>query len=210
MNKDVMFKDRWQFMNGHWQGNWSCRTDLRGRSAKELTNMKITLSAIDFRTHGYDLWRWKEEKNGQFTVNKLVNLIQSKMVQIDDNPPTIFWNPLLPIKVHIFMWRFLNNGLPLKHNLSRRGVSMDDLNCLLCGDAEKTYDHCFFNCSKSINIWRTVWAWCDQSNASARLDSLSSFKIFFSKLHGKCSKMVITHAIYSVSLWSLWSWRNRI
>ncbi|KAJ9545577.1 hypothetical protein OSB04_025284 [Centaurea solstitialis] len=156
-------------------------TDVKVGNAVNLKTLFPKLFALETNKEAMfkECWQFFNEKPEADLSQHLPSELMDTIVE---NPSNFTWNSLLPIKVNLFMWTLLNNGLPR--------------NCLFCDGAEESGDHCFFSCPISINVWRKVWAWCDHTNASA--------------LQGKCPNTVITHAIYSISLCSLWSWRNRI
>jgi hypothetical protein len=54
--------------------------------------------------------------------------------------------------VKMFLWRALNNLLPTRSNLKRRGVIKDTL-CPLCGLKEEGVAHVLWNCPATCDVW---------------------------------------------------------
>ena len=54
--------------------------------------------------------------------------------------------------VKMFLWRALNNLLPTRKNLKRRGVVTETL-CPLCGREEEDVAHVLWNCPAASDVW---------------------------------------------------------
>lgn len=65
----------------------------------------------------------------------------------------VCWQLQVPNMVKMFLWRALNNLLPIKGNLTRRGVVQDSV-CPLCGLEEETVAHALWNCPPANGVWR--------------------------------------------------------
>ncbi|PNY13834.1 cysteine-rich receptor-like protein kinase [Trifolium pratense] len=72
----------------------------------------------------------------------------------------VIWNKVAPLKVSLFAWRLLNNRLPSKDNLTRRGMHLEDSALCLggCGVAE-TIDHLIIGCEMSSSLWIKILNW---------------------------------------------------
>nr|GFA42365.1 RNA-directed DNA polymerase, eukaryota, reverse transcriptase zinc-binding domain protein [Tanacetum cinerariifolium] len=66
------------------------------------------------------------------------------------------WNKYVPIKVNILVWKILNNSLPTKFNISRRGILIDSIICPNCDVGVETVRHLFFSCSMSRDIFNLI------------------------------------------------------
>ncbi|KAJ9549100.1 hypothetical protein OSB04_021643, partial [Centaurea solstitialis] len=207
-DKNSRFKDRWSFINGSWCGLWDWRTQVRGRSVADLQNMVLLLCNQKFNTSGSDLWSWTWNKKGSFSVNHLSHLLQRSMEGGVNRDCRWIWNPLIPIKVNIFTWRLLKEAVPTRFNLSRRGIAIQSLACVLCGEGTETLDHCFFSCPLASGLWKKIWAWWDLK--STGLSSFAGFKKLVQQMgiHRKWGNIFL--AVCAVAIWQLWKRRNGV
>lgn len=115
---------------------------------------------------------------------------------------------MIPIKVNIFFWRMINNGLPLKPSLITRGVQLDSTLCDLCNHEEETLDHCFFRCTHTQGLWRKLWAWWGLSTSRfVSLEALQTNSLFS---NGPKNKRNVFNSVCWVALWAIWTKRNKI
>ena len=147
VNQSAAFKDRWGYINGSWQGAWGWRSNLRGRSLEDFDNLVTLLTSSRFKSTGADTWSWNWDNKGLFSVSKISKLVHEKIFLAR---PTVdiklFWSNLMPKKVNIFLWRLVNNAIPVKSILLSRGVPFISSACVFCDRQEETPDHCFFEC----------------------------------------------------------------
>ncbi|KAF7825051.1 ribonuclease H [Senna tora] len=62
------------------------------------------------------------------------------------------WKLNLPYKVILFWWKTMHNGLPLHHNLKRRGFNIEDT-CLFGCEESETESHVFKDCPFAKLVW---------------------------------------------------------
>ncbi|XP_024982131.1 uncharacterized protein LOC112518597 [Cynara cardunculus var. scolymus] len=117
-DKNALFKERWNYINGAWRGAWNWKSTIRGRSSDDLKALERHLSQMTFNTSGDDVWSWNWDKNGFFPVNLMSKLLQGAVDTNADNNDISFWSPLIPKKVNIFIWRLLKEAIPARFNLS--------------------------------------------------------------------------------------------
>jgi len=43
-----------------------------------------------------------------------------------------FWNPLIPLKDNIFIWRVFKEAVPTRFNLATKGIHLQSLACVFC------------------------------------------------------------------------------
>ncbi|XP_058749365.1 uncharacterized protein LOC131622352 [Vicia villosa] len=75
----------------------------------------------------------------------------------------LFWTTQIPSKLKVFGWRILLDRLPLKFQLARRGIIMNDQDkmCVFCGSEVEDLNHLLFSCLLSKNVWSNVGLWLD-------------------------------------------------
>lgn len=70
------------------------------------------------------------------------------------------WSHLIPLKVSVLMWRMLQNRIPTKDNLARRGVlNGADISCSFGCGKEENVSHFFSECSIAAELWQEVLKW---------------------------------------------------
>jgi hypothetical protein len=66
------------------------------------------------------------------------------------------WKISCPPKIQMFIWRLAHNTLALRPNLARRGVILDNVNCLFCQSCMEEGAHLFVKCTKVKEVWRCL------------------------------------------------------
>ncbi|XP_074277263.1 uncharacterized protein LOC141600904 [Silene latifolia] len=92
----------------------------------------------DYSTHGVYIWLIREH----VTVNWM----------------SLVWNRLCLPKVNFICWLYVLNRFMTKERLVRYGVISSYL-CDLCGTAQETHSHLFFNCSYSQRCFLLLKQW---------------------------------------------------
>lgn len=86
----------------------------------------------------------------RFNQEQMVNPDQS--FSIPSSTWKSVWSLLVPPKVKTFIWRAIKNSLPVKENLTARGISGDAL-CPLCKSGNESQEHMSFWCLYFVIIW---------------------------------------------------------
>ncbi|XP_071687946.1 uncharacterized protein [Rutidosis leptorrhynchoides] len=120
------------------------------------------------------------------------------------------WFKFLPRKVDIFLWRLRLESLPVRWNLSARGVEINSIVCPVCNNGVETQDHVFFGCSLASKLrhWHKLRIWLNCS-----IPSFLSWDSFIVWLEGvRLSSISKNRVIASVItlLWAIWRFRNGI
>ena len=116
-----------------------------------------------------------------------------------------YWNRLWKIdcmpKVKQFLWRLAHNSLPLRMNISRRGMKIDT-RCPICWRQDEDGGHCFLKC-KWVKI---CWQQLGLEDVRLHLLTLSSAK----EVVGHILQMNQTKQQLTISLlWVWWLSRNK-
>ncbi|KAL2892194.1 LINE-1 reverse transcriptase-like protein [Bienertia sinuspersici] len=107
-----------------------------------------------------DFWSWSHTKDGRFSVRSAYFVELNKGDTHNASSRTMnkeewskVWLAAVPPKVQHFGWRVLHNSIPVRVNLTKRGVQIED-RCPQCGEAEETILHMLFECQEVRQIWR--------------------------------------------------------
>lgn len=99
---------------------------------------------------------WTGHPSGVFSRRNFQETFETKY---EKSPWTrVIWQQWLPQKISLFMWRLIQNGLPVDGNIKRVCVEMAS-KCLCCGKCEETIAHLFFKGEWAQKIWGN-WLVC--------------------------------------------------
>ena len=79
-----------------------------------------------------------------------MELLRQRRISLVDS---LFWNPILPLKLSFFTWRLVHNFLPLDVTLRSRGLSIPSI-CDCCRATEETTLHLFLEGPVAKEVWR--------------------------------------------------------
>ncbi|GJU70972.1 RNA-directed DNA polymerase, eukaryota, reverse transcriptase zinc-binding domain protein [Tanacetum coccineum] len=150
-NKECKVSDRWYLENAEWHGNWAWRSNSCGRAAADLVNMIRLVGNLVLSPESRDRWFWVLHPSGKFLVKDLFCLVESKSLVLGETNQNFIWNPWVPRKVNISIWRASMDRLPSRANLLNRGVEIASARCVLCDMENKveTVKHCLCLCPKA-------------------------------------------------------------
>ncbi|XP_071727297.1 uncharacterized protein [Rutidosis leptorrhynchoides] len=188
--------------NNEWIFEWT-RDRLRGRTAS-LLSMLLEEIGCPTLSNRSDSWLCSINNEGEFTVKDTRVHMDSLLTQ--SSITSTSWFKFLPRKVNVFLWRFRLNCLPVRWNLSAKGIDIDSVVCPACDNGVETSRHIFFECIFATEIWRKIRIWLDCGMAP-----LVSWDSFISWLEGVRIQVSSKNRIIAVvvtSLWALWRFRN--
>ncbi|CAN7095354.1 unnamed protein product [Brassica rapa subsp. narinosa] len=152
---------------------------------------------------------WLPESSGEYTTKSGYKRIfeENNDLNPDFDWMKLVWKLHIPPKIQHFLWRLLNDALPVGELLAIRGINTD-LHCKRCGEAESLH-HLFLQCPFAVELWH-------QAPVSPQIpDSLSieNLKVWlkrtvFSQVLppvGLSSSPVIPWL-----LWNVWTARNKV
>nr|GEZ24227.1 transcription factor MYB12-like [Tanacetum cinerariifolium] len=85
---------------------------------------------------------WSLESSGELTVASVRKLIDDKWLPGADNKTR--WIKYVPIKINVHALKVMSDSIPTRFNISRRGISIDSVSCVLCDNGVETSNHLFF------------------------------------------------------------------
>jgi hypothetical protein len=128
-NNDITVKGLLQGQGERRQGvfRW-CRSlsDVEKRLESELLD---EVQLIQLNEYEKDKRMWS--RNG-YSVKEAYSSIIGEYVAEDSRDLAAVWNGLIPLKVSAFVWRLLQNRIPSRGNLIKRGVLNESQKFCLC------------------------------------------------------------------------------
>ncbi|KAG7538962.1 Reverse transcriptase zinc-binding domain [Arabidopsis suecica] len=124
--------------------------------------------------------------------------------------PKRFWAPLLWHKAAIprhaiSSWLFMLNRNPTLDRLSSWGFDVE-LDCLLCGMAQESRNHLFFDCVFSAEVWRLITQRLGFSSPPILWDHVL---FWLSTISGSKYKKLALLQGWQGAIYELWRERNR-
>ena len=100
-----------------------------------------------------DSLRWKENKNGTFSVKSFYSSLSRDIKT--PFPARTIWTPWVPIRASFFGWEAAWSRLLTTDRLKRFDWSIPN-RCFLCKNQEETIDHLLLFCEKTIMLWLLI------------------------------------------------------
>ncbi|XP_071699188.1 uncharacterized protein [Rutidosis leptorrhynchoides] len=150
MCKDDCIADKW--MNGEWQFLWS-RESIGSRNEQLVNDLRCCLSFCQLADRD-DRWLYSLSNDGLYTVKSAREGIDQ--VALPSSHVKTIWFKFLPRKVNIFLWRLRLDSLPVRWNLSAKGIEINSIVCPVCNNGVETRDHLFFDCSVVKDLWQKM------------------------------------------------------
>nr|GEW00879.1 reverse transcriptase domain-containing protein [Tanacetum cinerariifolium] len=111
-----------------------------------------------------DHWYWSLMGTSIFSVKSVRNFINDFMLVSDEVPTR--WVKMILIKVNIFAWRVRMDKLPIRLDLSFRGMEIPSILCLICDVEVESISHLLFLCSMARDILSKVFQWWSLDSTS--------------------------------------------
>lgn len=163
-----------------------------------------------------DLWRWRLEEDGAFSVKSMYSRLETLMVPVDnlqDGERRVFAQirkSLAPSKVVVFAWKLLHDRIPTKINLAIRNSLPPDSSqvCVLCNDVAEDSIHLFLHCVGVSVIWSKLMEWLD-INIIIPPNLFIMWNCWNGAVHNKKIRKGV-RLIWHAAIWSIWKARNDI
>ncbi|XP_071688305.1 uncharacterized protein [Rutidosis leptorrhynchoides] len=113
-------------------------------------------------------WDWSRAPSGRALdeLTELTNLISSVSTA---STLEIYYFPATntkPKKVFIFIWRVIQQKIPLRSELDKKGIDLHTILCPVCDHHIEAIDHALINCPNVSSIWAQLLDWWNQNNTT--------------------------------------------
>ncbi|GJR55687.1 RNA-directed DNA polymerase, eukaryota [Tanacetum coccineum] len=115
------------------------------------------------------------------------------------------WVKYVPIKVNILAWKVKMEALPVRFNLSRRGIDIGSIVCPVCESEVETASHLFFKCSLLRQIARKVSSWWNVDYVG--VNSYEEWLDWLGSLRLPAKLKLMLEGVFYVVWWYIWSHR---
>ncbi|XP_071727328.1 uncharacterized protein [Rutidosis leptorrhynchoides] len=137
---------------------WDWTAVPRWRVAAELQQLESLVAAYNHSNSNDDKWKWVPNSNGFFSTRLMLLHLENHLNSPSGFDPTIR-NKLIPQKIEILIWRAIQNKLPVRTELDRRGIDLHSTRCPVCDDAIESLNHTLILCKSSFSIWERIFKW---------------------------------------------------
>nr|XP_025652765.1 uncharacterized protein LOC112748737 [Arachis hypogaea] len=139
----------WDGLDWIWNFQW--RRELFQWALDLVNQLHHTLRLVKLDLRREDRVVWKYDKQGIFSTNSFVQLLQVEMAPEDIQSYSFtrtIWKGLVPPRVELFVWFVLVGRVNTKERLSRlRIIHQQDTLCVLCNNSVECGHHIFLGCS---------------------------------------------------------------
>ncbi|GKA64535.1 RNA-directed DNA polymerase, eukaryota [Tanacetum coccineum] len=136
------------------------RVPRGGVEQTQFADLLIKVEGVSF-VNMNDRWVWPLEGFGDFSVASVRKLTDDKRLPKVSSKTR--WIKAVPIKVNVHAWKVRLDCLPTRINISRKGMDIESILCLICHNAGESLRHLFFNCHVAREIFRKITCWWDVS-----------------------------------------------
>ncbi|GKC07200.1 RNA-directed DNA polymerase, eukaryota [Tanacetum coccineum] len=139
-----------------------------------------------------------------FSVASVRKMIDDTLI----HSPTLIsrWNKYVPIKVNVLVWKALNNSIPTRFNISRRGILIDSIICPTCDVGVETVGHLFFSCSMARDISALIARWWKVPIQN--FDCYDDWLEWIESIRMSKESKKMMEAVFYSSWWMIWWFRN--
>ncbi|XP_071689084.1 uncharacterized protein [Rutidosis leptorrhynchoides] len=138
---------------------WKWIRPPTGRTLSELNRLCDLLNGFSYENGETDKWAWNLHPSETFYTSVLTKLLDEKILPNANMSFETARLHLLPQKIGILIWRVMQERIPVRVELDKRGVDMDSVRCPVCDDDIETAEHTFLHCEFAKDIWSRIFRW---------------------------------------------------
>ncbi|GKV42979.1 hypothetical protein SLEP1_g50328 [Rubroshorea leprosula] len=197
-----------EWRDGKWEWFVRWRRSLFEWEKNKWSELQALLDISKPVQEQKDKWEWKHDKDGVYTVKTAYRVISSNN---GHGKAWIFkriWSRLVPSKVSAFAWQLIQDRIPTKINLFRRGIITDTnlVLCGLCGESTEDSNHLFIHYRNTCSVWQKCLQWWGISTVMPNTchESFEQHQSYFKESSVRAGWDVVWLAF----TWSIWMARN--
>ncbi|KAJ0434139.1 putative RNA-directed DNA polymerase [Helianthus annuus] len=221
LNWAFLYKWRWRFRNfpnqlwvsviqaihGHQSDNIQVplKKDVTGLWKDILGVEKDVLKAGVMATETLG----RNDADGQqpgFSVSEFRRQIAEK-IGLKVEVGAFKWNSWVPSKVSYFVWKLIQESIPVKTALIGRGLCLNDAACNLCGYGSETAEHLATSCVLVRAVWWHVRIWL-KIPINMQVSSVQGVLEELAVINGSRKWKKTIEAIFYTTWWRIWKGRN--
>ncbi|KAF7817649.1 uncharacterized protein G2W53_031618 [Senna tora] len=133
------------------------------------SNVARLIFATPIKEAGPDKMVWPFTVDGSYSVKTGYHCAIKDVTSLEEGSSSsgsedakiwnVIWKAKVQPKIKNFIWRLVKNAIPVKDNLARRKMKVDN-RCPLCLKDSETIEHCFIYCDRARAIWfGSIFQW---------------------------------------------------
>ncbi|XP_071704546.1 uncharacterized protein [Rutidosis leptorrhynchoides] len=189
--------------NGEWRLSWS-REVIGGHNNSLLSRLLTDLQQITL-SNSEDKWVSSLSSYGLFSVKSTCAHIDKQI--LPTRHVTTTWIKQIPRKVNVFWWRFKLDALPLRWNLSAKGIDIPSILCPICQQGVER-KNLFFDCQVADDVWRSIRVWLNCNMPI--FHSWEEVHSWIEALQVNTNASTRIKVVVVTVLWVLWRFRNGV
>ncbi|GLT32030.1 hypothetical protein SLA2020_067240 [Shorea laevis] len=207
--KDHNISQMGEWLDGTWNWHFQWRRGLHCWEEQEVLELKKMIQDTTIIRGKDDIWEWSYSKDGVYSTKTAYQaLTREQGVEQQEMALHKVWNTFVPNKIAAFSWQVLQDKIPTKMNLIKRGIThgIEDCKCDFCGNQMEEASHLFIHCEVAHNLWNACYRWWGINSA---LDK-DCLKVFHqhSSLINMTEKKEGWSCIWFAVIWTIWLARN--
>jgi len=186
---------RWRRERFEWE------TSLESDLSCHIANAYVIRNVNDVQV-------WRSGESGCYTVRAAYECL----VEAEDSPQVEVFKLLWKVKalpnVLITTWRVIRGRIPTRVALSRRGVQMNNPECVLCETVDESNQHLFIECKHAWRVWTLCFKWVgiefvQHNDIKIHFESFYLFQV-------NHKQNLVWKGVWAAIVWSLWEHRNSV
>nr|GEV98153.1 RNA-directed DNA polymerase, eukaryota, reverse transcriptase zinc-binding domain protein [Tanacetum cinerariifolium] len=178
------------------------RCPRSGIEESQLGELNSLVSSL-ILSNSSDRWSWSFCGSGIFTVKSARDFID-QYILVTSSP--IRWSKVIPIKLNIFVWRFVLDKIPTRCNLTKRGVNIPCSLCPICQMELESRDHLVFRCSMALDLYSLFSGWWNIQFPS--FHNFAVWEVWLASIRLNKNQKLVLEASFSSLWWHIWIFRN--
>ncbi|GLT97294.1 hypothetical protein SLE2022_148670 [Rubroshorea leprosula] len=150
------------WINGAWKWNLQWRRCLHSWEKQQEEELQREIQEIKITRGKPDLREWVHNNEGRYTTRTAYQIL-TKENSSNQQGAVLHkaWNVFIPSEIAAFSWQVLQDKIPTKLNLLKRGIIRDigECKCVFCGVALEDTSHLFIHCKVAYSIWNACFKW---------------------------------------------------